>query len=168
MTYPTLGTAMDDTSGFSDFFHNEYPRLVGALTLYSADQFLAEELAQETFARAFSRWRHVRSLSSPSAWVYKVGFNLVRSSWRRRAIERRHWTQLQEGPEAAPTVDQVLSVRQSVASLPKRARTALVLRYYLDLSVRETAEVMGCPEGTVKTLCSRAVSSLRRKVDRTI
>ena len=59
-------------------------------------------------------------------------------------------------PEPAEHVD----VRNAVASLPGRQKTALVLRYYLDMSVAETAETMRCPESTVKSLTRRALKRL--------
>jgi RNA polymerase sigma factor (sigma-70 family) len=52
-------------------------------------------------------------------------------------------------------------VRQALARLPARQRRAVVLRYYADLSVEDTATAMGCPPGTVKTLCRRAIAALR-------
>ena len=55
----------------------------------------------------------------------------------------------------------VIAVRVAVARLPQRQRTALVLRYFADLSVAETAEAMRCPEGTVKTLTRQAILALR-------
>ena len=57
-----------------------------------------------------------------------------------------------------------MDIRGAVASLPRRQRTALILRYYVDLSVREVASVMECPEGTVKTLTDKAVESLRQSL----
>jgi len=57
-----------------------------------------------------------------------------------------------------------MDIRSAVASLPRRQRTALILRYYVDLPVREVALVMECPEGTVKTLTSKAVESLRQSL----
>jgi RNA polymerase sigma factor (sigma-70 family) len=60
-----------------------------------------------------------------------------------------------------PDHAQAVAVRQAVAALPPRRRAALVLRYYLDLSVADTAEVMGCSQGAVKALSAQAVTKLR-------
>jgi RNA polymerase sigma factor (sigma-70 family) len=56
-----------------------------------------------------------------------------------------------------------VAVRAAVAALPPRQRAAIVLRYFADLSVRVTAAVMGCAEGTVKALTSKAISALRAR-----
>jgi RNA polymerase sigma factor (sigma-70 family) len=60
---------------------------------------------------------------------------------------------------AAP--DDAVTIRVVVASLPRRERDAIVARYYLGMSVRETAAALECPEGTVKTLTHRAIARLR-------
>ena len=57
-----------------------------------------------------------------------------------------------------------MDIRRAVASLPRRQRTALILRYYLDMSVRDVAEAMDCPEGTVKTLTSKSIDALRQSL----
>lgn len=139
------------------------PRLVGSLSLQCADRGVAEELAQETLARVWERWAHVRELDSPEGWAYRVAMNLASSWFRRRAAERRAYRRQQPPPEAAATADGAASValRQAVAALPRRRRTAVVLRYYLDLSVADSAAVMGCAPGTVKALVAQGLAALR-------
>lgn len=145
------------------FCHREHPRLVGALSLYTGNRDLARELAQEALAIACRDWSKVSRMHAPGVWVQRVALNLAKrqfSRWRaeRRALARR-------GPDKtalgeADVTDRV-AVRQAVAGLPRRQRTALVLRYYADLPVAEVAEVMGCAPGTVKALTSQAVARLR-------
>lgn len=71
------------------FCRREYPRLVGALSLYCGDADVAEELAQEALIRAADRWPHVGQMDAPGAWVYRVGMNLCGSWFRRKRAERR-------------------------------------------------------------------------------
>jgi RNA polymerase sigma factor (sigma-70 family) len=59
----------------------------------------------------------------------------------------------------------VVAVRSAVAALPPRQRAALVLRYYGGLSLAETAETLGCAEGTVKSLTHKAIAALRTTFD---
>lgn len=148
-------------TSFEDFCVAARPRLVGALALHCGDRGTAEELAQEALIRTWQRWDEVEMMSQPAAWTYRVAFNLSASWYRRRSAERRARRRRGDPDRTEPDHDQALVVRSAVASLPPRRRMALVLRYYLDLSVAETAAVMRCREGTVKALCAQAVASLR-------
>ena len=145
------------------FCRREWPRLVGALALYTGDPLLAEELSQETLTRAARDWRTVSRLDAPGAWAYRVALNLARSHFRRVRVARRVQVQLSAVPlrERDPDTAEALAVRSAVAALPERQRRALVLRYWFDLSVDEVAEIMKCPSNTVKTLTRRAVLALR-------
>jgi RNA polymerase sigma factor (sigma-70 family) len=97
-----------------------------------------------------------------------VAINLANSYFRRVAAEARAKRRLREeqrayresGLDHAAAMD----IRSAVASLHRRQRTALILRYYVDLPVRDVAAAMECPEGTVKTLTSKAIASLRQSL----
>lgn len=146
------------------FCEREYPRLVGALALYCGDLDVAEELAQEALARACRDWPRLATMAAPGAWVHRVGINLSNSSFRRAAARRRAQRRLSAGtPTEHRDADpgDAVAVRQALAALPTRKRTAVVLRYYLGHSVAETAELMGVPQGTVKSLVARAMVDLR-------
>ena len=142
------------------------PWLVGSLSLYCGDTDVAEELAQDTLARVWDRWPSVRVMVAPEAWAYRVALNLANSHYRRRAAERRATARqvpLRVVQDREDTADAV-TVRQAVARLPKRQRAALVLRYYADLPVAETADLLGCAPGTVKALTHQAIAGLRASV----
>jgi RNA polymerase sigma-70 factor (sigma-E family) len=145
------------------FCESNKDRLVALLTLHCGDRHIAEELAQETLAKVCLRWRSVQQMSSPEAWMFRVALNLANSYWRRLAAERKAKARLggedTHHPEPDPT--DAIAVRQALARLPKRQRSVLVLRFYADLSVKEVAETMDMPEGTVKTLTRRALTRLR-------
>jgi RNA polymerase sigma factor (sigma-70 family) len=147
------------------FCRSEWPRLVGALTLYTGDWSLAEELAQETVARVCAEWGRVHRLAAPGAWAHRVAMNLAHSHFRRLQSRRRATQRLLASQPAAPEHDVAgsLALRAAIARLPPRQQAALVLRYYIDLPVREVSEIMRCPEGTVKALTSRAMDALRRQ-----
>jgi RNA polymerase sigma-70 factor (sigma-E family) len=149
----------------SAFCRDLHPRLVGALALHCGDRDVAAELAQETLARVWERWSTVERMDSPEAWAFRVGFNLAASRFRRGAAERRARARLGPADDHAPDAADALAVRAAVASLPPRQRSALVLRYFADLSVERTAEVLGCAPGTVKSLTSQAIASLRDRFD---
>jgi RNA polymerase sigma-70 factor (sigma-E family) len=163
-----MGVMTEATVATSDlvaFCEAQRPRLVGMLGLHCGDVDVAEELAQDAIAKACWNWRRVRTMDAPEAWLYRVAVNLATSYFRRRAAERRARARLHEmgePPHAPAASEQALAVREAVASLPRRQRTALVLRYYLDLSLAETARLMDCSEGTVKAATHKAVASLRK------
>ena len=139
------------------------PRLVGTLVLRCGDRALAEDIAQEALARAWRDWPRI-SDRPVEPWVYAVGFNLLRS-WRRRVITaRRHAPTLASVPAAGDDPDAALGLRAAVAALPDRQREAIALRYYADLSVRDTAAVMRCAEGTVRALTTQATTTLRERL----
>lgn len=140
------------------------PRLVGSLALQCESLSVAEELAQEALARAWERWDAVSAMASPEGWVFRVAFNLASSERRRRGAERRARTRL--GDPGGTVIDsaEAVALRETLRSLPARQRSAIVLRYYAGLSVTESAEVLACAEGTVKSLTSQALQRLRREL----
>ncbi len=159
----------DVKEGAHEFCCRIRPRLVGTLSFLCSDADVAEDLAQETLARVWVDWPKVRNLGDPAAtaWTYRVAVNLANSWLRRKAAERRVLARLAAGTrelhidaDAAGAID----LRRAVALLPRRQRTALVLRYYSDLSVADVADLMGCATGTVKALTSQALSALRNVV----
>lgn len=145
------------------FCRREHRRLVGVLSYTLGDRGVAEELAQETIIRICQNWPKLRDMAAPQAWAHRVALNLSNSWLRRRVAERKATAKLQAQPVAPSAHDaaDVIAVRQAVAGLPERQRTALVLRYYADLPAAHVASVMGCKEGTVRALTYQAIATLR-------
>jgi RNA polymerase sigma-70 factor (sigma-E family) len=149
-----------------EFMKAHFPRLVGGLTLHCGDAALAEEVAQETLIRVWDHWDDVRHCESPQAWAWRVALNLTSSWFRRRAAERRAAHRMGAAPEEAATSDTAdrLVVREALRHLPPRQRAALVLRYYDQLTVAESATAMRCAPGTVKSLTHHAITALRDRL----
>lgn len=146
----------------ASFCESEHRRLVGLLALYVGDRTTAQELAQDAFTRLCEHWPRVKDMANRRAWLTKVAMNLARSWFRRKAAERRAYRRHDSGDDPHPTDRaSVIAVREAVAELPERQRTALVLRYFAELPVAETAQAMSCAEGTVKSLTHRAIRTLR-------
>ena len=121
----------------------------------------AEDVAQESLARAYARWRRVGGHAEP--WVARVAANLAIDQLRSHQHRRR--APLGDAVPAAAstgiaTTDR-LELARLVAELPRRQREVVVLRYLADRSEAETAAVLGTSVGTVKTHAHRALSSLR-------
>ena len=149
-------------SPLEQFCRSMFPRLVGVLGLYCGDRDAGEDLAQEALARACRDWRRVRAMDAPEAWVTRVGLNLAKSWGRRRTAARK--ATARHGPTTGVgTLDPAdrLAVQRAVAALPDRQRAAVVLRYFADMSVEQTAAVMKCAPGTVKALTSQGIAGLK-------
>ena len=142
-----------------------YPRLVGSLSLYTADRHLAQELAQEALARLCRDWKKVRRMDNKEAWIFRVAINLANSTFRRRTIERRVRQQIDLQPAQSNigvVTDDVFSIKEALAQLSRRQRTVLILRFYEDLAFSDIAEAMSIPESTVKSLARRGLERLRK------
>ena len=147
---------------FEAFLKERYPRLVGTVRLIVRDHGIAEDLVQETFARAYLSWDKLWPDGNPGGWVHRVATNLA-ISWRRRAAREvravarlgRRTDMTTPAPEAHPELE------RAVAALPVRQRTAVALYYVLGLRVDDVAQAMGCRPGTVKSLLFQAREHLR-------
>jgi len=132
--------------------------------LLTGDRALAEDLVQDAFVRVTGRFLHLRDPASFHAYLRTSIVNLARSHGRRNAVERRYLERTRE-----PSVTNVrdrdpsdwLEMRDALLELPLRQRTAIVLRYYEDLSEARIAEILRCRPGTVKSLISRGTERLR-------
>lgn len=149
------------------FCEVQIPRLVGALTLYCGDRGVAEELAQEALARAVQHWSKIGRSDRREGWIYRVAINLANSRFRRALAERRA-NQKATG-RAEPVAHDAdaataLTVRRAVGELPRRQRAAIALRFYLDLPVVDVAQILDCPESTVKSLTRRALARLEQEL----
>jgi RNA polymerase sigma-70 factor (sigma-E family) len=150
-----------DEFDLRDFVHREYPRLVAAVALITGSRAAAEDVVQEALVRAWQLSARGERIDSLAAWTRTVSLNLARSGLRRvraelRAKQRIAAGIIRQGEPSGVRVD----IRRALRRLPRRQREAIVLRYYLDLDVAEVAAAMGTPVGTVKSLLSRARSSL--------
>ena len=142
------------------FCERQWPRLVATLAFLVHDPRTAEDLAQETLARACQHWTTVARMEYPGVWIHRVAVNLARTH-NRRAATRRQATALAEREPAAQDRTTEMVVRDAVRELPERERVAVILRFFSDLSVRETAAAMRVSEGTVKFLTHTAIKHLR-------
>jgi RNA polymerase sigma-70 factor (sigma-E family) len=135
--------------------------------LLTGDPHSAEDLVQSALAKVYGHWDRVSAVESPDAYVRKVMVNEHTSWWRRqwRHRERTDSDLIRViDPVAAPDVAHDEDLWVHVRSLAPQQRAAVVLRFYEDLSEAQTAEVLGCSVGTVKSHTSRAITSLRGKM----
>ena len=151
----------DDREEFTRWARARQPHLLRAALLLSGDQARAEDLVQDALTQVAMRWGRLRD-SSPDAYARRVIYHGNVSWWRRR--RREVLTDDPGGGAPAPPVEPVerrLLIRRALAALPRRQRAVVVLRYYEDLSERDTAHVLGVSVGTVKSQTHLALRRLR-------
>ncbi len=151
---------MRDEEGLRELFGQEYAGLVRLSFLLCGNAHTAEEVVQEAFVRAAERWRRISSYDRPGAWLRLV---VVRLSSRRRTGARRE-TGLASLPEAG-SLDPPMrdpDLWQALRALDRTPRCCVVLHHLEDLPVREVAEALELPEGTVRSHLHRARQALAR------
>jgi RNA polymerase sigma-70 factor (sigma-E family) len=163
-----FGAGTRDTIAFEAFAARSGTRLMRAAYLLCGDPHTAEDLLQVTMMRTARRWGAARS--APEAYARAVLINAARDQGRR--VRRRVDEVTQAGPESGdayqgPGTDhtELIADRDTIlaalAELPQRQREVIVLRFYADLSVSETAAAIGASPGTVMSYTSRALTRLR-------
>jgi RNA polymerase sigma-70 factor (sigma-E family) len=161
---------------FDQFVADSVEGLLRAAYLIVWDFAEAEDLVQECLVRVADRWPRVRSMEHPAAYGRKVLVNLALDQGRRRTrrraelgASRAYPADEQEDAGAVRVLGGVeagTDLSRALGELAPRQRAALVLRYFDDLSEAQTADVMGCSVGTVKSTTSRALERLREVADR--
>ena len=153
-----------DEAEFSAFAAREGGELLGFAFLLTGNRHDAEDLVQQALLRTAVRWPAARQ--SPAGYSRTVVLNLVRDRWRAQQRQRAEilspdLTALPSAVDgAAIALDRQLLVR-ACRLLPLQQRAVLVLRFWEDRSVEETAAVLGCTAGTVKSHTHRALARLR-------
>jgi RNA polymerase sigma-70 factor (ECF subfamily) len=145
---------------FDTWYEEQHPLVLAALTVASGRPDVAADATDEAFVRAYERWERVRRMDSPGGWLYRVALNDLRRRCRRQAVERELLRrQAPPTTAAAPAVPSP-HVWEAVRRLPSRQRTAVALRYILDLTEPEVARVMGVSRGSASASLATARRSL--------
>ncbi len=157
-----LPQAPEDLTHFCTSVH---PRLVGALSLYTNDRDVAQEIAQDCLVRICRDWRKVKQMSNREGWALRVAMNLANSLYRRKAAERRARQKLQARSRLSATSQhdwtEGLALRRALRALPSRQRAVLIMRFYADMPFMDVARAMQIPESTAKSLARRGLERLR-------
>lgn len=154
----------DSHLGFEAFFESEYERLLRTMYVLCRNRAEAEDLAQESMARALEHWETVKAAASPSAYVYRVAFNLHRSALRRAALAVRH-RQADPAPRDDPgsVAETRHDVLRALRSLPRTQREALLLVEWLGMTSEEAGAVLGIRPESVRGRAHRARVTLRER-----
>lgn len=131
--------------------------------LLCRDWHRAEDMVQKGLVKLYLHWDRT-TIKSPDAYVRRVIVNVMREE------SRRHWFRRERASERLPerahpdhgeAGSERLTMLDALSRLPRRQRIAVVLRHWEDLSVEQTAEIMGCSPGTVKSQTARGLQTLR-------
>ena len=141
--------------GFEPWYAALHPLVVGAVWAACGDPDVAADAADEAFLRAYIHREKLGSMGSPEAWVCRVAINVMRRRMRRRILERKLLGRHESGQVSVVPSDHS-EVWSAVRSLPPRQRTAVVLRYVVDLPEAGVAQAMGVTRGSVAATLSLA------------
>lgn len=161
-----------DEESFRRFAVEHAARLRRSAYLFCGDWHLAEDLMQQSLIKIYRSWSRVQKDES----LANYGRTVLLRTWLDE--KRRPWRRAEQTEAAVPersddargpgdSPERLWArdlVHQGLLRLPPRQRAVLVLRYFDDLSVAETAQVMGCSQGTVKSQTARGLESLRASV----
>lgn len=153
---------MDRYDGFHEFVVERGGALSRTAFLLTGEHHAAEDLVQSALAKAATRWRQIREYGQPEAYVRRTMINEQISWWRRRQVRPVAQVPERPGPDEPGRVVERVALGQALATLTPRQRTVVVLRFYEDLSEADTAKLMGCSVGTVKSQTHLALGHLRR------
>ncbi len=154
---------MDDDS-FRDFIGVRLDPLRRTAYLMSGDWHAADDVVSTAVTKIYQDWRRISQMENLDAYVRRTLVN----TWLME--RRRPWRRERSVPVLPPvagqraddqTVNDRLSLLKHLAALPPRQRAVVVLRFYCDLSVEQTAQVLECSTGTVKSQAARALVTLR-------
>lgn len=160
---------MEDDEEFVAWVEAKQAGLLRFAYLMCADQHLAEDLVQTALAKAYLKWDGLTHPAARGAWVRRIIVHETTSSWR-RPWRRHEVTSSPYVDHAALAIATDSTERfdaelwEVVRSLPPKQRAAVVLRYYEELTERETADVLGCSVGNVKSQTHRALATLRARL----
>lgn len=152
---------MTNPGDFTEFMGHSWARLYRTAMLLTGNHARAEDLAQEALARTYAKWSRLRDFEAAGAYAYRTLVNASISQVRRRGWTAEITTASPPDRPAAEPQSLGVDVMAALGELAPRQRACVVLRYFLELPVSETAALLECSEGTVKSQTSDALRRLR-------
>lgn len=153
-----------DEAAFGDLVDRFGDRVFRLASVWLYDSQLAADAAQDVFVRAHRGLRRFRFKAAPFTWLYRTTKNVCYEYNNKRGFESLADEPISTAPSADVRLDRATiaaRIRALVAQLPERQRDAVMLRIFEELSVAQTAKVMGCRPGTVKAHLHKAIERLK-------
>jgi len=158
------GAHVTGVQDFAAFYAGAFARLVGQLLLITGDLHEAEDIVQEAFARASTRWPRLREYDAPEAWVRRVAMNLAADAGRRRRRRLAALIRMGPPPPVQPVQVEDLALLEALRGLSIPQRQAIVLHHLIGMPVEEVAATLRMAPGTVKSHLSRGRHLLAAKL----
>lgn len=155
----------DAAAGIAALFAAHHTRMLRVATVLLADPASAEDVVQDAYVSLHAAWGRLRDREAAVGYLHRTVVNGARSRLRRRAVALRHRPPPQ--PDAESAEDAALAAFAAaplvwaMRALPRREREVVLMRHYLDLSERQTADALGLRPGSVKAYGSRGLAALR-------
>jgi RNA polymerase sigma-70 factor (sigma-E family) len=153
----------DRDEAFTEYFASRSDAMRNTAFLLCGDWHRAEDLMQTAFIKLYRHWNRVSRHEALDPYVRQMLIRTFiddgRRGWWRR--ERTQPVMIGRPGGPPPTTDDRLMLLKALADVPRRQRAVLILRYWEDLSIEETAAVLRCSPGTVKSQASRGLDTLR-------
>lgn len=153
----------DDDGDFAAYASARWAALVRSAVVLGCTVDQAQDLVQTTLMRCYVKWAKVQRADNRDAYVYRVLLNCHRDSRRRQWWGERPTDKLPERSVREDTAEQLVTaeaIHQAMRDLSHDHREVVVLRYYAQMTERQTAEFLGIPVGTVKSRHVRAMAKL--------
>jgi RNA polymerase sigma-70 factor, ECF subfamily len=146
---------VENDDEFESFYAAAFPRIAGQLFVVTGDVQDAEDVTQEAFARASTRWSRLRTYDVPEAWVRRVALRLATDRFRQARRRLTALRRLDAEPRVPAVSVEALALAEELRALPLTWRKAIVLHHLVGMPVEEAAKTLGVPGGTVKTWLAR-------------
>ncbi|WP_327244398.1 SigE family RNA polymerase sigma factor [Streptomyces sp. NBC_01320] len=154
----------DDEAALHAFVEGRRTALFRSAYLLCGDRHEAEDLVQSTLVKVVLGGRRHGRLDNIEAYARKTLVNTFIAARRRFWRREQAYGELPDGAGQSPDTDTGLAVRAALARLSAKQRAVLVLRYWEDLSVEATADMLGMRENTVKSHTARGLAALRAEM----
>jgi RNA polymerase sigma-70 factor (sigma-E family) len=155
-----------DEADFIQYAESARGRLRQVAYLLCGDWDRAEDATQDALARLYSRWPRIDRTVGLRTYAHRTVVSAVidgaKRPWRRERVTPQPVDETAPDRRRNAPVEDRLVIAEALATLPDRQRACVVLRYFEDLTVRETAKTLRVAEGTVKSQTARGLESLRR------
>lgn len=162
----------DRDTAFAEYFAARSDAMRGTAFLLCGDWHRAEDLTQTAFTKLYLAWNRIARQEALDGYVRRMLVRVFLDElklgwWRRVRLSGSPPEPVTSGRAAEPGTENRIAVLAALSSVPPRQRAVLILRYWEDLSIEETADLLNCSAGTVKSQAARGLQALRAQLSPT-